>query len=193
MYLSLQLLTLLILFLWKMYWYITRAQSVKEKPQTVLRSSLVSYRMVSKMVIYLLGLLLIVQLLGLPLFTFPKSLGVSLVGFVLVILGVAISVAARKKLGSNWAPSYEYQVKEKQKLVTTGIYQYIRHPIYTGILFFLTGAELVVSSYLWILFVGLFLGAYVQGKKEEKLLESYFGDAYRQYKKKTKMLIPFLF
>jgi protein-S-isoprenylcysteine O-methyltransferase Ste14 len=34
---------------------------------------------------------------------------------------------------------------------------------------------------------------YTQAKKEEKILEEHFGKEYQQYRKRSKMLIPFVF
>lgn len=179
--------------IWMLYWSYAWVRTHKEKPQNKEVYSLVSYKFVSRVLTKSMLLILVLQLFGsLVIYPFPDVFAIQLVGVLFVALGVWVSISARKELGSNWSACYDYQVKNKQELVTSGAYKYIRHPIYAGILLMLIGGELVVSSYL--LFVALLftLGAYAQGKKEEKLLESHFGKAYAEYKKKTKMLIPFL-
>jgi protein-S-isoprenylcysteine O-methyltransferase Ste14 len=111
------------------------------------------------------------------------------VGLALVLLGISISVVARRTLGNNWANAYEYQMKQGQKLVTTGIYRYIRHPIYLGMIVFFIGAGMVAQSWLWVSSIAWFIPAYVQAKREEELP---FGKAYAAYKKRTRMFIPFI-
>ena len=44
-----------------------------------------------------------------------------------------------------------------------------------------------------IFFILFFFGAYYKAKKEEKLLISHFGNKYVEYKKNTRVLIPFVF
>ncbi len=90
-------------------------------------------------------------------------------------------------------------VKEKPELITSGPYAYIRHPIYTGILFALCGtilAELAIPAiaFFWIIgWILIFINFYYSAKKEEKNLTKEFPKQYLEYKKHTKMLIPFIY
>jgi protein-S-isoprenylcysteine O-methyltransferase Ste14 len=94
----------------------------------------------------------------------------------------------------NWAHGGEYQVKNNQELVTIGIYRYIRHPIYLGVMLAYGGGQIVAGSYLSMVFLVLFTySSIVQAKKEEKLLLQHFGQEYEDYMRKTKMLIPFVY
>jgi protein-S-isoprenylcysteine O-methyltransferase Ste14 len=187
--LFLRLATLGVLGVWQLYWKITARKAYKEKPRVSYKKDLVDFYL-SNIVV---GSLFFVQFLGVQILPMTTSFSLSSLGFVIVLLGVAISVSGRIALGTNWANAHEYQIKQKQTLVTTGIYHYIRHPIYTGLLFVAIGVELVFRSYLFILaFVCGFVWAYTRGKREEKILEEHFGKEYRDYKKRTKMLIPFV-
>ena len=77
--------------------------------------------------------------------------------------------------------------------MASGIYRYIRHPIYLGLTLSWIGAEMVVGSYLCVSLFALFLVFYIQGKREENnFLRSSFADEYHAYMKHTKMLIPFV-
>ena len=110
------------------------------------------------------------------------------------MLGFLISLSARISLGANWAHGAEYQIVKKQELITRGIYKFIRHPIYMGLLFAIIGIELIAHSYLVIPAVIAFcIGMYRQSKKEEKLLIKHFGSQYKDYMRKTKMFFPLLF
>lgn len=111
-------------------------------------------------------------------------------GAVCAVVGVAFAISARRALGSNWG--MPMSVKENPELVTTGLYAYIRHPIYTGMFVALFGSALVepVWSVVFVFALGYFL---YSAKKEEALMQQTFPDTYPAYKKRTKMLIPFVF
>ena len=83
-------------------------------------------------------------------------------------------------------------VKEGHELVITGPYRVVRHPIYSGILLAMLGSALVVGTPWLIAFV--FVGAYLAycAKTEEQLMMQQFPNEYTRYKRKTKMLIPFV-
>jgi len=82
--------------------------------------------------------------------------------------------------------------KQDPELVTSGPYRYIRHPIYTGILFAMLGSSLV-SSLFWLMVFAI-SGIYFiySALIEEKLMMKQFPKVYSDYKRKTKMLIPFI-
>src|SRR5579863_77561 len=63
---------------------------------------------------------------------FPRTDGLKVTGTVLCGLGFALAIWARKHLGKNW--SREPSIQAGHELVTSGPYQFVRHPIYTGIL-----------------------------------------------------------
>ena len=189
--LVLRVATFTLLFLRVIYWLKTADQANMEKPKHT------EYKSSQKMkdyILYLLWALLGIQLLGLSLFPFPYTLAVQFVGFVMAFGGVVVSVMGRRELGVNWAHGGEYQVKNDQELVTTGIYHYIRHPIYLGVMLAYGGGQIVAGSYLSIVFLILFTySSIVQAQKEEKLLLQHFGQEYEHYMRKTKMLIPYIF
>jgi protein-S-isoprenylcysteine O-methyltransferase Ste14 len=85
-------------------------------------------------------------------------------------------------------------VEKTTTLVTMGAYRYIRHPLYSSLLFLAWGAFLKSSSWLGgglAIAATAFLTA--TAKVEETEDTRYFGAAYREYMKQTKMFIPFLF
>ena len=80
---------------------------------------------------------------------------------------------------------------ENTELMTTGIYAWVRNPIYTGISFFLMSIlffsksvfSFILPFIFWIIMTLLV-------KPEEKVLERIFGDKYLQYKKRVNRCIP---
>jgi protein-S-isoprenylcysteine O-methyltransferase Ste14 len=79
-------------------------------------------------------------------------------------------------------------------LVTAGVYRYIRHPLYSSLLFLAWGVFFKAPSWLGALLVSaatLFLVATARIEEAENI--RYFGAAYEAYMKQTKMFVPLLF
>ena len=83
--------------------------------------------------------------------------------------------------------------KDEPELVTSGPYHLVRHPIYSGILLAGIGTA-VALSWLWLAAVVL-AGAYFvyAATVEERFMTEQFPDAYPEYKRSSKMLVPFVF
>lgn len=76
-------------------------------------------------------------------------------------------------------------------LVTTGIYRFVRHPSYVGLLVLLLGWALVFRSGVGLLLFALLIPILLSRiRAEERLLETQFGDEYRDYIKRTSRLLP---
>jgi protein-S-isoprenylcysteine O-methyltransferase Ste14 len=79
-------------------------------------------------------------------------------------------------------------------LVTTGIYHYIRHPLYSSLVLLAWGIFLKIPSIVGaalVLLATAFLVA--TAKADETECIRFFGPAYEAYRKRTKMFVPFLF
>jgi protein-S-isoprenylcysteine O-methyltransferase Ste14 len=83
--------------------------------------------------------------------------------------------------------------KDDPELVTSGPYHLVRHPIYSGILLAGVGTA-VALSWLWLTAVVL-AGIYFvySATVEERFMTEQFPDAYPQYVRSTKMLVPFVY
>jgi protein-S-isoprenylcysteine O-methyltransferase Ste14 len=79
-------------------------------------------------------------------------------------------------------------VEDDHQLITSGIYGYIRHPIYLGSLLLNTGIILAFGGFFipLVSFIAWLLLMHDRMKIEEKLLEEKFGEEYLEYKKKRK-------
>lgn len=97
-------------------------------------------------------------------------------GVVTIALGIALVIWAKRAIGTV-------------ELATSGPYQFVRHPIYLGLIFVWVGwwwAWAAVYSFYFGMFI-LAL-AWIQGYLEEKLdLDKKFGDRYREYRSQTGM------
>lgn len=135
---------------------------------------------------------LIVQTLFLdvlPISDQPETL--RLVGLAIFTLGLTVAVVGRIQLGENWENVEDYRVRPGQDLVATGLYRYIRHPIYAGDMLLLTGLELALNSWLVLGVIVAVLVFVRQALAEEAILaESLPG--YAKYREKTKRFIPFI-
>ncbi len=106
------------------------------------------------------------------------------------LVGIAFAIWARVHLGRNW--SSRPAMKEGHELVTSGPYEYVRHPIYTGILLALFGSALLGSP-IGIFVFAVFLIVFVlRIGKEEGIMRALFPEAYPPYQARTKKLIPFI-
>lgn len=86
-----------------------------------------------------------------------------------------------------------YKIEKTTKLVTEGTYHYIRHPLYSSLLFLAWGIFFKSFSsigLLLVLVISIFLT--LTAKIEEKENCDYFGDEYKSYIWKTKMFIPYI-
>jgi len=97
-----------------------------------------------------------------------------------------------KKNREKYSANFEFE--NTIDLVETGIYKLIRHPMYSSLLFLAFGAMLklltIISVMLTVLVI-IFL--ILTAKTEEKENIKFFGSAYEEYMKHTKMFVPFLF
>jgi protein-S-isoprenylcysteine O-methyltransferase Ste14 len=112
------------------------------------------------------------------------------IGLALFVLGLALAVWARIYIGRNWG--MPMSTKEEPELVTTGPYHTVRHPIYSGMILAMIGTAIAVSWY-WVIAVGV-LGAYFlySAVHEERYMTEQFPATYPDYKRSTKMLVPFI-
>jgi protein-S-isoprenylcysteine O-methyltransferase Ste14 len=109
----------------------------------------------------------------------------------LVALGIALAWWARLYLGRFWSANITR--KTDHRVVDTGPYSWVRHPIYTGLLFSLLATAAAKGT--WLGFAGfacLLLGMFMKARLEESWLSQELGaGAYTDYRKRVPMLIPF--
>jgi protein-S-isoprenylcysteine O-methyltransferase Ste14 len=106
-------------------------------------------------------------------------------------LGLGFSIWARRVLGSNWSSTPV--IKEGHELIRVGPYRWVRHPIYTGLLVALA-ATFAARGHVGdaCLLALVILGLVWKLRIEESLMMQNFPEAYPEYRKQTKALIPFV-
>jgi protein-S-isoprenylcysteine O-methyltransferase Ste14 len=117
----------------------------------------------------------------------------SWIGLVIYFLAAAVVILARVNLGKQGTGTLV--VREDHELITTGLYKYLRNPMYSGTLLGVIGFALVTQS-IFISLITFILYFWIFNKRiiyEEQLLEKEFGEEYQKYKASSYRLIPFLY
>ena len=91
-------------------------------------------------------------------------------------------------------PEDKENAETTTRLVMTGTYHYIRHPLYASLVFLCLGAYLKHPGWLVsVLLLITIIAAYLTAKVEEQEMLRKFGNEYTVYMDKTKMFIPWVF
>ncbi len=123
---------------------------------------------------------------------FGNSEGVRYLGLISFSLGFTLMTWAEVSLGRHF--SVYVKVRGDHKLVTDGLYRYIRHPRYLGIMVFATGISLVYRSWLALIFVAMLAVVLLwRIRQEEQLLHRVFGIEWESYVRKSWRLLPFVY
>jgi protein-S-isoprenylcysteine O-methyltransferase Ste14 len=115
-----------------------------------------------------------------------------LTSLLLVVSGFAL-LHLMGKLDNRRDDTPMLDMEKTTALVTRGIYRYIRHPMYGSLIFLDWGIffkQPTVSETLIALTATGFLVATARVEERENI--RYFGEAYREYMKRTKMFVPFM-
>ena len=123
------------------------------------------------------------------LWTTSEAIGWSM--FLLVVLGLAFTWTARLHLGPLWSSTAA--PTEEHRIVDTGPYGIVRHPVYAGLLLAVIATaiergriEAVAAAFVLIASLSL------RAKLEERFLRRDLGDeAYGAYRRRVPMLVPF--
>ncbi|MRG56788.1 isoprenylcysteine carboxylmethyltransferase family protein [Phyllobacterium sp. SYP-B3895] len=129
----------------------------------------------------------------------PKSADYSPYAFSIVLGAITMLLAlwvfrrSHKELGRNWSITLE--IREKHKLVSSGPYAFVRHPMYTSFLLIALGQAFLLANWVAGLagLVGFSILFFLRVTKEERMMLENFGPEYRDYIERTKRLIPYLY
>jgi protein-S-isoprenylcysteine O-methyltransferase Ste14 len=114
---------------------------------------------------------------------------IAILGTAMILTGCAANIKGRFNLGKNWAN--HIKIYEEHTLVQTGMYRFVRHPLYASIMLMLYGGCLVyrnITAFAAVSFVFIpFM--YYRARQEEVLLLQRFPQ-YEEYKGRTGMFFP---
>ena len=111
-------------------------------------------------------------------------------GILCLVAGLWLFHRSHSDLGRYWSVTLE--VRENHRLITEGIYRYVRHPMYAALFLYSIGQALVVPNWVagpsYFVTFGILFALRI-GAEERMMLEA-FGDEYAAYKARTKRLVP---
>lgn len=136
-----------------------------------------------------IGISITVFLVDAPiLFELHHSIAAMYTGLAIASIALVLFVTAKLNLGTNYSPCFDAYMP--RDIIRSGLYKYVRHPIYTANLLLLTGVFLATGS-LWIGVNLVVLAFYyvTSAYREEKELVKEF-PAYQEYRRHTNMFLP---
>lgn len=117
------------------------------------------------------------------------QVGMVIVGLTIIVFGCGVNIMGRLHLGKNWAN--QATIYNDQKLVTSGVYSLVRHPLYASLIWMFYGASLVYANVAAFLATSLIFVPFMvyRARLEEDLLAREFND-YNAYKRRVGMFLP---
>lgn len=116
----------------------------------------------------------------------------NILGVIVCGTGIIFAITGRTALGENW--SGKVIIQKNHTLIQSGPYGITRHPQYTGAITAYFGTAIVLGQtfgFIWS--IVLTLGLIWKAKLEEKILSQKFPEEYPEYRKKVKMIIPYIY
>lgn len=110
-------------------------------------------------------------------------------GTLFAFIGVVLWIYSQAVLGKYWSP--QLQVQNEHKIITSGPYRVIRHPIYTSMFIWVIGLAIFTANIVFALIALLtIIGLILRVPKEEKMMIEQFGDEYKKYMQITGSIFP---
>jgi protein-S-isoprenylcysteine O-methyltransferase Ste14 len=118
---------------------------------------------------------------------------VAIIGLTIFATGLAIRWMSIIQLGKEF--TVDVSVTNEHNLKKNGLYSYVRHPSYLGLLFVIIGISIAMNSLVSfiVIFFPILLVIIYRINIEERTLVKEFGDAYINYSLNTKKLVPLIF
>ena len=165
---------------------------IKDKLKTAEKEMSKGLKILSVIITAIGGPGLILYLIAPPWWTWthlPLGELIQWLGIVLAIPPIFFLVWVHRHLDTQWSIALE--LREEHKLITSGPYKRIRHPMYLGIFVYTIGLMLISSDLLVFIFFAFSIWVnYIRIPDEEQMMIDEFGDEYREYMKHTGKLLP---
>lgn len=121
-------------------------------------------------------------------FVLPKET-LEIVGMVLAYVGLPLTIWSRARLGRYW--SGVVALKQDHRLIQSGPYRVVRHPLYSGLILGAIGWALCLTTWSCLLWALLLVICFERrAHKEDALLASEFGAEFEAYRERTGRLMP---
>lgn len=123
-------------------------------------------------------------------YNYTQNTMLIIIGTGLLIVSLRLFRSTHKALGKMW--SHSLDLREDHKLVTSGIYEKVRHPMYTAFWVWALGAFFLLPN--WVAGVSGLVGFgtlfFLRVGQEEAMMKAEFGEEYEAYMKRTKKVFP---
>jgi protein-S-isoprenylcysteine O-methyltransferase Ste14 len=121
-------------------------------------------------------------------YSLPNWLGWA--GIVIFALAIWLLWRSHHDLGRHWTVTVA--LRDDHELITSGVYRYIRHPMYSAHLIWAIAQIMILHNWIagysfLIVQIPFYL---IRIKNEEAMMIEQFGDAYKTYMEETDRLIP---
>ncbi|MGA2624155.1 MAG: isoprenylcysteine carboxylmethyltransferase family protein [Bacteroidota bacterium] len=115
---------------------------------------------------------------------------ISVSGLSLIVIGLIVRWIAILTLRKYF--TVDVSIVSDHRIVTHGLYRWVRHPSYAGSLLSFLGLGICFSCWVstLVVFLPILVAFIYRIRVEEKVLAAYLGDEYGQYSASTKRLIP---
>jgi len=196
-----QVTAMLIVFAGMVTWFIIRHPARRRARKTAVAVSARGFRETLLMVISGIGLGLIpmtyivtnfesARFRFLSFADYPFEPGLAWIGSAMLIASMVLFYRTHKDLGRNWSVSLD--IRQNHKLITKGVYAWVRHPMYSAFWLWAIAQALLLPNWIagpaGILGFGtLFFGRVFE---EERLMLKAFGEEYRNYMNRTARVLP---
>ncbi len=143
-------------------------------------------------ILLFLGAILVLYAYDSPwlrMFSIPLPDWLRWVGLGLGLGGFGLWTWTQAVLGKEYSPLL--QVREQQRLVTSGPYAWVRHPMYTALFGVGIALALLAANWCFVLSAAaMIIGFVVRAPREERMMLQAFGSAYEGYMQKTGRFFP---
>ena len=175
-------------------WYFIRYRYARRSTRTPVLRSARGPRETALLLISLCGLGVLPLLYvatGLPRFAdYAFHAGQAWLGLLVAIVSLVMFRLTHRALGRNWSVSLDVRVDHK--LITDGIYQSVRHPMYSAFWLWAVAQALLLPN--WVAgfsgIVGFGILFFGRVAREERIMLDAFGDQYRAYMSRTRRVLP---
>jgi protein-S-isoprenylcysteine O-methyltransferase Ste14 len=102
---------------------------------------------------------------------------------------LSLTVWARRHLGKYWSATIT--LKQGHRVIQTGPYAWVRHPIYSGLILALSGTAIYIGTLQSFLGLGFLVASFMRKLSlEERWLREHLGDEYGRYQHRVKAVVP---
>ena len=123
-----------------------------------------------------------------PMGIYEPPAAITWLGLAVIAAGCGIVMVAQHQMGASWRIGID---DAPTPLVTHGLFRFVRHPIYMGVMLAESGLVLAAPSAFsvcaWLL---LYLLVGIQSRLEDEHMELQHGDAFRQWAARVSRLLP---